>query len=129
MSLFTASHQLEPLLLQKIPENFTPCLFVKRNMNTCNVAPDLSDYNQNCLQVAVCDWDNNRTAILLVDWEQGTVEETQVAFRFSAFNQLITSFMFCKYLFRSLQSYHIPLTSLSQGMRLLPSDLKHLSGN
>ena len=31
-------------------------------------------------QVAVCDWDNNRTAILLVDWDRGTVEETQVKF-------------------------------------------------
>jgi len=29
------------------------------------------------VEVAVCDWDNNRTAILRVDWERGTIEETQ----------------------------------------------------
>ena len=29
-------------------------------------------------QVAVCDWGNNRTVMLDVDWEQGTVVEDEV---------------------------------------------------
>ena len=29
-------------------------------------------------QVAVCDWGNNRTVMLEVDWEQGTVVEDEV---------------------------------------------------
>jgi len=29
------------------------------------------------VEVAVCDWDNNRTALLMVDWDKGTIEETQ----------------------------------------------------
>ena len=69
--------------MQKTPENsktsnydfYESCCDSKELIPTKKVA--VYDYLN---QVAVCDWDNNRTAILLVDWDRGTVEETQVKF-------------------------------------------------